>query len=357
MRVVRTRIALVLAVNTLGAVIPAVVLQLFRPDPSWHTFGIYLAYSLIYAHSIGTLAFAIMDRVAPRLFRLPRIYTVAGLVLALVSIAVAGSLIANGMFVALGMSPAGAFWPQLRFGLKITILSTVLVGCTVTFFEGLSYRLQDAKLQLRTTQLDEERTRKLASEARLSSLESRIHPHFLFNTLNSISALIREDPARAERTVERLAALLRYSLDTGRRPLAPLRQELRVVRDYLEIERTRFGERLRFSIDVPEGMEELEVPPMAVQTLVENSIKYAIAPSRQGGEIRVSARLESGSLVLAVSDDGPGFDLRAIQEGHGLENLQERLSALFNGEGRLEIARRDGRMMVSVAVPQGDVLV
>src|SRR5579863_2915227 len=137
MRVVRTRIALVLAVNTLGAVIPAVVLQLFRPDPSWRTFGIYLAYSLIYAHSIGTLAFAIMDRVAPRLFRLPRVYTVAGLVLALVSIAVAGSLIANGMFVALGMSPAGAFWPQLRFGLKITILSTVLVGCTVTFFEGL----------------------------------------------------------------------------------------------------------------------------------------------------------------------------------------------------------------------------
>jgi sensor histidine kinase YesM len=104
-------------------------------------------------------------------------------------------------------------------------------------------------------------------------------------------------------------------------------------------------------------MDELEVPPMAVQTLVENSIKHAVATSREGGEIRVAAKFEVGSLVLTVSDDGPGFDLRAIQEGHGLENLQERLSALFDGDGRLELARRDGHMTVSVAVPQKKVLV
>ncbi len=357
MRVVRSKVALVLAVDTAGALIPVLAMQLFRSDVTWAGFGRDLIYGMIYSHSIGTLAFLIMDRIAPRLFCLPRAYTVAGIVVTLVGIAVAGSMIANGLFVVLGMSPAHAFWVQLAFGLKISVLATVLTGSIVTFFEGLSYRLQDALLELRTKQLDEERARKLASEARLSSLESRIHPHFLFNTLNSISALIREDPARAERTVERLAALLRYSLDLGRRPLVPLRQELRIVEDYLDIEKTRFGDRLRFSIDVPSEMDELEVPPMAVQTLVENSIKHAVATSREGGEIRVSARFEEGSLVLTVSDDGPGFDLRAIQEGHGLENLQERLSALFDGDGRLELARREGRMTVSVAVPQKKVLV
>src|SRR5437764_15089871 len=102
---------------------------------------------------------------------------------------------------------------------------------------------------MRTRQLEEASARKLATEARLSSLESRIHPHFLFNTLNSISSLIREDPVRAERTVERLAALLRYSLDVNARGLAPLRHELKIVRDYLEIEHTRFGERLRYSVE------------------------------------------------------------------------------------------------------------
>ena len=205
-------------------------------------------------------------------------------------------------------------------------------------------------------QLAEERHRKLASEARMSSLESRIHPHFLFNTLNSISALIREDPAQAERTVERLATLLRYSLDSNTRRLVPLRQELRVVEDYLEIEKTRFGARLRYGIDSPEGMGDLEVPSLALQTLVENSIKHAVASNRQGGEIRVSARLDGEYLRLEVTDDGPGFDLRDIQPGHGLENLQERLALLFEGAGRLDLERAGGHMRVSVAVPQRKVL-
>jgi sensor histidine kinase YesM len=350
------RIVMMLAVDTAGGVAPAAVMQLFRDHASWHQFGVDVRFGLIYAHCIGTLAFTILRRFAPPMFRWPRFYTVMGMLLTLVAVAVTGSVLAGGIFVLLGMNPPESFWPHLRFGLRITVISTVLIGALTSVFEVLSYRLRDARLELKSKQLEEERARKLASEARLSSLESRVHPHFLFNTLNSISALIREDPGRAERTVERLAGLLRFSLDTGRQPLVPLRQELRVVRDYLEIERTRFGDRLRFQIDVPEALEELEVPPMAVQTLVENSIKHAVAASRGGGEIGVSARVEGGSLILAVSDDGPGFDLRALKEGHGLENLQERLEALFDGAGRLEIARRDNRMVVSVTLPQKRVL-
>ncbi|HEV2448352.1 MAG TPA: histidine kinase [Candidatus Sulfopaludibacter sp.] len=351
------RVGLVLAVNTAGAIVPTVIVQLFRLPATWRTFGTILAYSAIYAYSIGTLAWMILGRIGKRVCSWPRIYAVLGMVFTLAGIAVVGSVIANGLFVALGMNPAAEFRAELEFGLKISVLGTVLVGSIVTLFEGFSYKLQEARLELRTRQLEEERARKLASEAKLSSLESRVQPHFLFNTLNSISELIREDPVRAERTVERLAELLRFSLETGRHPLVALRQELKVVRDYLEIEQTRFGERLRFTLDVPAVLEELEVPPMALQTLVENSIKHAIAASRQGGEVRVAARLESGSLLLEVSDDGAGFDQRALREGHGLENLQERLAELFDGQGRLELARRDGRMVVTVTVPQKRVLV
>lgn len=356
-RMTLKRFALIPMIGTAGALLPAVSMQLFRTHTHWRTFLTDFAYSLVYAYSIGTLAFLVMGRLAPRLYRLPRIYTVTLMLLTLVGIALTGALIANGILVAVRVYPPQWFRDNLVFGAKIAVISTVIIGAMVSMFEGLSYRLQQARLELRERQLEEERARKLASEARLSSLESRIHPHFFFNTLNSISALIREDPPRAERTVERLAALLRYSLDTGRRPLVPLGQELRVVRDYLEIEQTRFGDRLRFVIDAPAELGDLDVPPMAVQTLVENSIKHAVSASRQGGEVRVSARLESGSLRLEVSDDGPGFDLRAIKEGHGLENLQERLAALFDGEGRLELAHREGRMVVSVAVPQKRVLV
>ena len=129
-----------------------------------------------------------------------------------------------------------------------------------------------------------------------------------------------------------------------------------MVEDYLEIEKTRFGDRLRFTMDAPPDLAELDVPPLALQTLVENSIKHAVAPSRHGGEIRVAARMVSGCLLLEVSDDGPGFERPSLQQGHGLENLQDRLTALFDGQGRLEIARRDDRMVVGVLVPQKRVL-
>jgi LytS/YehU family sensor histidine kinase len=121
--------------------------------------------------------------------------------------------------------------------------------------------------------------------------------------------------------VERLAGLLRYSLDSQRARSVPLRQEMRVVGDYLEIERTRFAERLRYTTDVPPELCDAEVPPFVVQTLVENSVKYAVAPSRTGGEIRVAVRAAGEALVLEVSDDGPGpgFDGQAIAAGHGLD--------------------------------------
>lgn len=351
------RLGLILLCNTAAGALPAMLRSLYNPAASWHYFWHQLAYGSVYSYCIGTLCFAAMHYVGPRSYGLRPSYRIPAFLLTFITAAIVGTALATLVFLALGRVSPMEFRSEFFFSLRIAIAFTLLIGTLVTAFEVLARRLEAATLELRTRQLQEEHARKLATEARLSSLESRIHPHFLFNTLNSISALIREDPLRAERTVERLAALLRYSLDANAQRLVPLGHELKIVRDYLEIEKTRFGERLRYAIDVPEEIGDLEVPPLALQTLVENSIKHGIAPNRQGGDIRVTASLGAGQLLLEVSDDGPGFDLHAIQQGHGLENLQDRLTALFDRDGRLEATRLDGRMVVSVTVPQKKVLV
>jgi LytS/YehU family sensor histidine kinase len=200
--------------------------------------------------------------------------------------------------------------------------------------------------------LEHERAGKMGLEARLSSLQSRLHPHFLFNTLNAISALIHEDPERAERTVERLAALLRFSLDVSERSLVPLAQELKIVVDYLEIEKTRLGDRLSYTLAVDPGLEAREIPPFALQTLVENSVKYAVAPRPRGGRLRVEVASLADRLLLSVWDDGPGFTAADIRPGHGLENLQARLTATFGAAAALDIRPRDGGTLVTVALPR-----
>jgi LytS/YehU family sensor histidine kinase len=174
----------------------------------------------------------------------------------------------------------------------------------------------------------------------------------LFNTLNSISSLIRDDPAKAERLIERLAALLRSSLDTHQVPLVPLRQEMKLVADYLEIQRARFAERLQFSISCPPDLEDWAVPPFAVQTLVENSLKYAVAPRREGGRVDVTASSSGGRLSVRVADDGPGFEAAMLPPGHGLDNLHARLMALFGSEAGIDAGHTPDGFAVSFTLPQ-----
>jgi LytS/YehU family sensor histidine kinase len=206
--------------------------------------------------------------------------------------------------------------------------------------------------ELHEKQIAEERSRKLAAEARLRSLESWIHPHFLFNTLNSISALIALDPARAEQTVGRLATLLRASLDTSANSLIPLHQEITMVESYLDIERVRLGSNLRARVEVPAELRETKVPPMSVQSLVENAVKHGITPESEGGNLEVRARADAEGVCIEVGDTGPGFDLADICAGHGLDRLVQRLDALFGDRARLNVFRRDGYSVVEMVLPR-----
>lgn len=207
------------------------------------------------------------------------------------------------------------------------------------YFYGLSQsKLADTEAELRRTELSEEKAKTLAREAQIASLESRIHPHFLFNTLNSIAALIREDPILAEKMVEKLSALLRYSLDSNVESLVSLKQELEITEKYLEIEKVRFDKRLQYEIKTDERFERVKVPPLALQTLVENSIKHVASKSSGTTEITVSAKENGARLIIEVSDTGAGFNQNSIREGHGLDVLQKRLTAIFQNRANLEIS-------------------
>jgi sensor histidine kinase YesM len=292
---------------------------------------------------LTTLSFRFTDRF-PRLVILMR-------AMVLMCTATVG-VFASGLVMQLvGIVPRSAYWLELRSSLPFSIVMNLMFGLSISTFETLRYKFQAAQLELRTRQVEQERAYKLLAEARLSSLESRIHPHFLFNTLNSIAALIPSDPARAEQTVGNLASLLRFSLNANHSGLVLLSQELKVVREYLEIERTRFGARLRYAIDVPETLDEIGVPPLALQSLAENAVKHVVSKLPQGASLQITGSREGSRIRLAVLDDGPGFSLNAITPDHGLGNLIARMELLYGPSGQLEVARENDKTVVRLSFP------
>lgn len=309
-----------------------------------------LVFALFYANLTGILGFLALHGLAVKLLRNPSmIRLVAAAVLVIVPV---GCLLAEALQMGLGLVVPRLFWREYLSTLRVAMPLAIVFGTGAMVHASLRSRVQSMEEKLREKELSEERAQKLAAEARLHLLETQIHPHFLFNTLNSISSLISVNPNRAEQIVGKLATMLRTSLDTSGQPLIPLQQELAMVESYLEIERARFGDKLRSSIAVPPDLQSAKVPLMAVQSLVENAVKYGITPRSDGGEIVVVAAAENGNLRIEVRDTGPGFDLSAVRAGHGLDNLVSRLHVLFGAEARLNVVRRDGYSVVEMVLPR-----
>ncbi len=183
--------------------------------------------------------------------------------------------------------------------------------------------------------------------ARLEALKMQLHPHFLFNTLNSILPLVFRDRDAASRTVVRLADLLRLSLQNEGSDLITLRKELELLQVYLEIQQTRFQDRLTVRLDVEPGLADVLVPNLILQPLVENAIKHGISARPGSGRVEVRAwKLDGGRLGLRVADDGPGpseVGRRQGGEGVGLRNTRDRLELLYPGDHTLQFGGAPGR--------------
>ena len=307
--------------------------------------------------TISSLCAIVLRWLAPVAFRTLGPWTRWLLLLGvLIVLAVIGSGVAVGLLTVMGyINGWDAFFPSLQRTARSAIFMTLIFGIYATITEALRSQLDRTTLALRTKERDEAEARRMASEAQLASLESRVNPHFFFNTLNSIAALTREDAARAERMTTQLASLMRSSLSVDSTPLVPLEQEAKHVRDYLEIEHVRFGDRLRYEIRIPDEASTALGPRLAVQTIVENSVKYAVSAQRDGASILVSAQRANGRMHLEVADDGPGFDAAAIPDGHGLALIRARLARLYSGDATLSVRSQAGRTTVSMDLPATDV--
>jgi sensor histidine kinase YesM len=310
-----------------------------------------LAYALIYANLTGLLGILAIGGVVEKLAVRKGSLVPVVLVGVIVSAAL-GCLVAQTLLMAVGLVVPRHFWQEYFQTLRVAMPLALVFGLGALVHGSLRERVELMEARLREKEAAEERAQKLATEARLRALEARIHPHFLFNTLNSISSLIAVNPARAEQIVGRLATLLRASLDNSDQPLIPLRQELAMVESYVDIEKVRFSGKLNGSVNVPAELQEAKVPPMSVQSLVENAVKYGITPLNGGGEFLIIACAENGNVRIEVRDTGPGFDLSAVPAGHGLDNLVERLDALFGAKARLNVFRRDGYSVVEMVLPR-----
>lgn len=228
---------------------------------------------------------------------------------------------------------------HLAIGVLLYLLATAFQYLLLAF--EASRQDQERSLELRV----------LAREAELAAFKSQIDPHFLFNCLNSISALCGTDPGAARQMSIRLGEFLRSSLRLADRDFIPLAEEIDLARAYLEIERVRFGDRLDFEENVDPGALSIEVPALLLQPLLENSIKHGLAHLVGGGTITLSGRRTEDRLELRIENPVDADAAHTHGDGIGLANVTGRLELLYKGHGRLEIERGEESFRITLDLP------
>jgi len=186
----------------------------------------------------------------------------------------------------------------------------------------------------------------------LKTLKSQLNPHFMFNALNSIRALVEENPERAKETITQLSNIFRYSLRIEKTETVPLEDEMRIVRDYLALEKVRYEERLSYSIHVDEDANKVEIPPMMIQTLVENGIKHGIAKLHDGGKIDINAFVTTGMLSITIKNSGSFSDTDLSNtQGFGVSNTRQRLSIIYGPGAGFKIYEENNNVFVAITIP------
>ena len=233
---------------------------------------------------------------------------------------------------------------RLLFGIGVVLyLLAVAVHYLIIAFEA-SREAERRTLDMRV----------LAQEAELRALRAQIDPHFLFNSLNSISALTAQDPAAARSMTILLSDFFRRSLQLGAMELIPLKDELGVIRNFLEIEKIRFGKRLNVAMEIEDTSQHCMVPPLLLQPLVENAIRHGIAHLVDGGTVSLRTRKENGFLTIEVRNPIDPDRPKTLGTGVGMENVRRRLQTLFDSAARMDTSTKNEMFSVEISFPAKD---
>ena len=192
--------------------------------------------------------------------------------------------------------------------------------------------------------------REMALQSDLAALKAQLNPHFLYNVFNTISASVPLEQEKTREMIAQLSDLFRYQLKGSRKELLPLKDEISMIRKYLDLEKARFGERLRYKVEVDPSAEVRLVPPMILQPLVENAVRHGISPKIDGGTVQVIVKANADYTVFTISDDGVGMSSEIKGEGVGLENTKQRLKKQF-GESLKITASKAGGVSLSFKIP------
>jgi two-component system LytT family sensor kinase len=272
----------------------------------------------------------------------PRFYAVHGAAMVLYACVYASSLVWPDVFT-------GRF-AAASAGLRsspVVVWSLLMGSWLYLMVAGLSYSIR-AHRRVRAQETAAADARMMAQQAQLAALRAQINPHFLFNALHSVGALVTSDPARADQALECLGDLLRYALGSEHEVL--FAHEWKFTQDYLAFERLRLGERLRVDAAADAAVASAMVPPLILQPLVENAVRHGIADRAEGGRIELRALAEDGRLVLRVSDDGRGYT-EEPGDGLGLTSVRRRLAALYGGQASVTIASSPVGFVVTITLP------
>jgi len=229
-------------------------------------------------------------------------------------------------------------WDALRFYDQYII--TAGVYYVIRYFQGLQLQDQEkSALALKN------------KEMQISLLKSQINPHFLFNTLNSISTLVHSSKEQARKVITQLSDIFRYALDSHGEEMVKLEDEINFIENYVRIQQVRFGERLRFQKDIDPSCMNIRIPPMILQPLIENAVKYGIAPKDEGGTIALTVRRSGKIIFFEIKDDGVGTQTKKIMDGSssgvGMANTDLRLKSYFGSQSGLRVRANEKGYSVS----------
>lgn len=252
------------------------------------------------------------------------------------------------IFLSTGLLPFSAFVafylyinyrnrPILPLNEDIKIISYIFLGCMVVaaFRALISYFIFKEKDLILENETKLSNLRELKSRAELNALHSRINPHFLYNSLNSIAGLAHDDADKTEHMALSLSKLFRYSINKDQSDWTTFKEEMEMVRIYLEVEKVRFDDRLSYSVELPKELEDYKIPRFMIQPLVENAVKHGISKSVKSGQIKVTVIQEGKKLFIAVSDDGPAF-ANDLAPGFGIQSIYDKLEILYKDKFEMD---------------------
>jgi sensor histidine kinase YesM len=238
----------------------------------------------------------------------------------------------------------------------IDMVANVINYAFVFFFWSLAYFAYHFLMNYTQAEMKTLRWEAAMKEAELNKIKSQLNPHFMFNSMNSIRALIDENPLKAKDAVTQLSNILRNTLMMEKNKLIPFKDEIKIVSDYLNLEKIRYEERLNFTINHNNDVVNFQVPPLLLQTLVENAIKHGISKLPKGGSIEIDSEMKEQFMEIKITNDGKYDESNISDSGFGLKNSIERLKYLFGNNSSIQITNENNKVITRVLIPKQSLM-